>query len=50
MGIEFNSLVDFRDVIELSVLNGREITFVKNKSYRVRVECKAKCSFFSNML
>lgn len=27
------------------ILNGREITFVKNESYRVRVECKAKCDF-----
>lgn len=27
------------------MLNGREITFVKNESYRVRVECKAKCGF-----
>lgn len=45
-GMEFNSLVDLRDAIcEWSVLNGREITFTKNESYRVRVECKAKCGF-----
>lgn len=50
-GMKFNSLVDFREEIcEWSVLNGREITFVKNESYRVRVECKAKCVFFSFML
>ncbi|XP_058741866.1 uncharacterized protein LOC131614273 [Vicia villosa] len=45
-GMEFNSLDDFRDAIhEWSILNGREITFVKNESYRVRVECRAKCGF-----
>ncbi|XP_058741902.1 uncharacterized protein LOC131614317 [Vicia villosa] len=45
-GMEFNSLVDFKDAIrEWSMVNGREITFVKNESYRVRVECKAKCGF-----
>ncbi|XP_058779616.1 uncharacterized protein LOC131653480 [Vicia villosa] len=45
-GMEFTSLNDFRDAIrEWTVLNGREITFVKNEGYRVRDECKAKCSF-----
>ncbi|XP_058733420.1 uncharacterized protein LOC131605036 [Vicia villosa] len=45
-GMEFNSLDDFREAIrEWSVLNGREITFVNNESYRVRVECMAKCGF-----
>ncbi|XP_058741808.1 uncharacterized protein LOC131614203 [Vicia villosa] len=45
-GMEFNSLDDFREAIrEWIVLNGREITFVKNEGYRVRVECKAKCGF-----
>ncbi|XP_058783990.1 uncharacterized protein LOC131658743 [Vicia villosa] len=45
-GMEFNTLVDFKEAIrEWSVLNGREINFVKNESYRVRVECKAKCGF-----
>ncbi|XP_058758242.1 uncharacterized protein LOC131631465 [Vicia villosa] len=44
--MEFNTLVDFKEAIrEWSVLNGREISFVKNESYRVRVECKAKCGF-----
>lgn len=27
------------------MLNGRENTFVKIETYRVRVECKVKCSF-----
>ncbi|KAI5442352.1 hypothetical protein KIW84_011430 [Lathyrus oleraceus] len=45
-GMEFNSLADFRDTIyEWLVLNGKEITFVKKESYRVRVECKDKCDF-----
>ncbi|XP_058766709.1 uncharacterized protein LOC131640313 [Vicia villosa] len=45
-GMEFNSLDDFIEAIrEWSVLNGREITFVKNESYRVRVECRVKCGF-----
>ncbi|XP_058765177.1 uncharacterized protein LOC131638625 [Vicia villosa] len=45
-GMEFTSLDDFREAIrEWTVLNGREITFVKNEGYRVRVECKAKCGF-----
>src|ERR1051325_1722823 len=42
--MEFNCLDEFREAIrEWSVLNGREIKFVKNESYRVRVECRAKC-------
>lgn len=46
-GMKFNSLADFREVIrEWSILNGRKITFVKNESYKVRVEFKAKCVFF----
>ncbi|XP_058784822.1 uncharacterized protein LOC131659682 [Vicia villosa] len=45
-GMEFNSLDEFREAIrEWSVLNGREIKFVKNESYRVRVECRSKCEF-----
>ncbi|XP_058765869.1 uncharacterized protein LOC131639388 [Vicia villosa] len=48
LGMEFNSLVDFKDaIIEWSVLNGREITFVKNERDRVRVECKGKCGFLA---
>jgi hypothetical protein len=45
-GMKFNCLDEFREAIrEWSVLNGREIKFVKNESYRVRVECRAKCDF-----
>ena len=45
-GMQFNSLDDFRYVIrEWSVLNGREITFVKNESDRVRVVCRTNCGF-----
>ncbi|XP_058742255.1 uncharacterized protein LOC131614714 [Vicia villosa] len=45
-GMQFNSLDEFRYAIrEWSVLNGREITFTKNESDRVRVVCKAKCGF-----
>ncbi|XP_058761902.1 uncharacterized protein LOC131657970 [Vicia villosa] len=48
LGMEFNSLVEFKDAIrEWSVLNGREIRFVKNENYRVRVECKGKCGFLA---
>ncbi|XP_058782464.1 uncharacterized protein LOC131656924 [Vicia villosa] len=44
--MEFNSLDEFREAIrEWSVFNGREIKFVKNESYRVRVECRTKCGF-----
>ncbi|XP_058756990.1 uncharacterized protein LOC131630222 [Vicia villosa] len=46
LGMEFNSLVEFKDAIrEWSVLNGREIRFVKNESTRVRVECRGKYGF-----
>ncbi|MCH82669.1 hypothetical protein A2U01_0003480 [Trifolium medium] len=35
-GMEFNSLVEFKDVIRhWSILNGFSIAFVKNESYRV---------------
>ncbi|XP_058776819.1 uncharacterized protein LOC131651168 [Vicia villosa] len=45
-GMQFNSLDEFRYAIrEWSVLNGREITFTKNESDRVRVVCSAKCGF-----
>ncbi|XP_058769018.1 uncharacterized protein LOC131642868 [Vicia villosa] len=45
-GMQFNSLDEFRYAIrEWSVLNGREITFTKNESDRVRVVCKANCGF-----
>ncbi|XP_058783308.1 uncharacterized protein LOC131657984 [Vicia villosa] len=45
-GMQFNSLDDFREAIrEWTILNGMEITFMKNEGYRVRVECKAQCGF-----
>lgn len=45
--MEFNSLSDFKDtIIEWLTLNEREITFVKNESYRVKVVCKGRRSFF----
>lgn len=48
LGMEFNYSSEFKDAIrEWSVLNGREINFVKNESYRVRVECKGKCEFLA---
>lgn len=48
MGMEFNSLSGFKDgIIEWSVLNGREITFVMKESNRVRVERKGKCVFLA---
>jgi len=41
LGMEFNSLKEFEDaIIEWNVLNGYEITFIKNESYRARVVCK----------
>lgn len=46
--MKFNSLFEFRDEIrEWSILNWREINFVKNESYRVRVEFRAKCGFLA---
>ncbi|XP_058726497.1 uncharacterized protein LOC131597850 [Vicia villosa] len=45
-GMQFNSLDEFRYAIrEWSVLNGREITFTKNESDRLRVVCRANCGF-----
>ncbi|XP_058749183.1 uncharacterized protein LOC131622170 [Vicia villosa] len=45
-GMEFSSLDEFRYAIrEWSVLNGRQITFIKNESDRVRVVCRANCGF-----
>jgi hypothetical protein len=41
LGMEFNSLKEFKDAIrEWNVLNGHEISFEKNESYRVRTVCK----------
>lgn len=50
LGMKFNSLVDFRDDIgDWSILNDREITFVKNESYRLRMECRSKSNFFRTL-
>jgi len=39
--MEFNSLKEFKEAImEWNVLNGHEISFEKNESYRVRNVCK----------
>lgn len=27
------------------MLNGGEITFIKNESYKIKVKCKVKCDF-----
>ncbi|XP_027905924.1 uncharacterized protein LOC114165520 [Vigna unguiculata] len=44
--MEFCSFKDFKHaLIEHSVLNGKEIKFVKNDYKRVRVVCKKKCGF-----
>ncbi|WVZ24109.1 hypothetical protein V8G54_002653 [Vigna mungo] len=46
LGMEFGSLKEFKNALmEHSVLNGKEIKFVKNDLTRVRVECKKKCGF-----
>lgn len=46
VGMEFTSLQQFKYAsLEHSVLNGRQITFKKNDSARVRVVCKRKCDF-----
>ncbi|KAL5171605.1 hypothetical protein HKD37_16G044542 [Glycine soja] len=47
LGMEFNSLVDFKDAMrKYSILTGREVRFPKNEKIRVRVVCKSKgCSF-----
>nr|KYP63698.1 hypothetical protein KK1_018277 [Cajanus cajan] len=44
VGMEFSSLQDFKDAIkEHSVLNGRQVKFLKNDKRRVRVVCKQGC-------
>ncbi|XP_014506267.1 uncharacterized protein LOC106766018 [Vigna radiata var. radiata] len=46
LGMEFKSLKDFKSALqEHSVLNGKEVKFVKNGSKRVRVVCKKGCGF-----
>jgi len=46
LGMEFCSLKNFKQTLmEHSVLNGKEVKFVKNDQKRVRVICKKKCGF-----
>ncbi|WVY93826.1 hypothetical protein V8G54_032914 [Vigna mungo] len=46
LGMEFGSLKEFKNALmEHSVLNGKEIKFVKNDLTRVRADCKKKCGF-----
>jgi len=46
LGMEFGSLKDFKQALmEHSVLNGKEVKFVKNDQKRVRAICKKKCGF-----
>ena len=46
LGMEFCSLKEFKQALkEYSVLNGREVIFLKNDDVRVRAICKKKCGF-----
>ncbi|XP_027938704.1 uncharacterized protein LOC114193187 isoform X2 [Vigna unguiculata] len=46
VGMEFYSLKEFKQAVkEYSILNGKEIMFVKNDDIRVRAVCKKKCGF-----
>ena len=46
LGMESGSLKDFKQALmEHSVLNEKEVKFVKNDQKRVRVICKKKCGF-----
>ncbi|XP_052734739.1 uncharacterized protein LOC128197343 [Vigna angularis] len=46
LGMEFKSLKDFKSALqEHSVLNGKEVKFVKNDLKRVRAVCKKGCGF-----
>jgi len=46
LGMEFGSLKDFKQALmKHSVLNGKEVKFVKNDQKRVRAICKKKCGF-----
>jgi len=48
LGMEFNSLDDFKDaIVEWNVLNGHHIKFVKNDKIRVRAVCREKCGFLA---
>jgi len=46
LGMEFCSLKDFKQALmKLSVLNGKEVKFVKNDHKKVNDVCKIKCGF-----
>jgi len=46
LGMEFFSLKHFKQALmEHSILNGRDIKFIKNDDVRVRAICKRKCGF-----
>ncbi|KAJ1390110.1 Transposase, MuDR, plant [Sesbania bispinosa] len=46
VGMEFASLLEFKDaMLEHSLLNGKEIKFVKNDLVRARAVCTRKCPF-----
>ncbi|XP_014506455.1 uncharacterized protein LOC106766223 [Vigna radiata var. radiata] len=46
LGMEFKSLKDFKSALqEHSVLNGKEVKFIKNDLKRVRAVCKKGCGF-----
>ena len=46
LGMEFCSLKEFKQALkEYSVLNGREVVFLKSDDVRVRAICKKKCGF-----
>ncbi|WVY91036.1 hypothetical protein V8G54_036550 [Vigna mungo] len=46
LGMEFCTLREFKNaVMEHSVLNGKEVKFVKNDGTRARAICKNKCGF-----
>ncbi|XP_014506344.1 uncharacterized protein LOC106766100 [Vigna radiata var. radiata] len=46
LGMEFKSLKDFKSALqEHSVLNGKEVKFIKNDLKRVRTVCKKGCGF-----
>ncbi|XP_047178286.1 uncharacterized protein LOC124845263 [Vigna umbellata] len=46
LGMEFKPLKDFKSALkEHSVLNGKEVKFVKNDLKRVRAVCKKGCGF-----
>jgi hypothetical protein len=48
LGMEFSSILEFKDAVrEWNVLNGYEITFLKNDPHRARGVCKGKCGYLA---